>query len=261
MRYCPVCQRTYANHELRFCLHDGAELTVLSAASNDPEATLLAPKFPSTPAPVAPLSAPPQPLSSSGAGWKVAVAALGLVIVALLGVVGWALFLRDGATPGGVAVNGGGSDTKLPTPARPTPTATPRPTPDEATLPPDERAAVEDEVRATLDAWLDALRAHDFDTFMAHYANRLEIYYTKRDAPLALVSDDKARAFEKFYELDGKISGLRIEATPSGRRATATFQKSYYFKGDEKDFSGSVRSQMTFVKSGGAWLIVGERDL
>ena len=112
-----------------------------------------------------------------------------------------------------------------------------------------------------MESWADDLRNHDLDAFISHYASRVEVYYRFRNYTLAQVRADKARAFAKYYELDGKISDLRVEVEPSGRRATATFLKTYYFKGDEKDFSGATRAQMTLIKSADGWLIAGERDL
>ena len=42
-------------------------------------------------------------------------------------------------------------------------------------------------------------------------------------------------------------------------RAVATFDKRYDFRG-AKTFAGVARSSFTFVKRGGRWLIIGERD-
>jgi hypothetical protein len=90
----------------------------------------------------------------------------------------------------------------------------------------------------------------------------LEVYYRHRNWSLAQVRADKETAFDQYSEMTGSVSGLRVTVDPSGNRATATFTKSYSFKNDEKDFSGSTRSEMIFVKTtDGRWLIAGERDL
>ena len=276
MKYCPICQRTYADVTLRFCLHDGGALALLPA--HDPEATLVAPVFPAQPTRVVPLAPPTTPdrsvapvyptappVTSGGAwGWKIAVAVL---VLALGGVLGWALLLRDGQPAATVAQTTGDTPANppAPTPKRATPTPTAEPvlsaTPLVEELTPDERETAENDISDTLNEWSGALNDHDLDAFLSHYADRLEVYYRYRNWTRGQVREDKARAFEKYYELEGNISELRIVVEPSGRRATATFLKTYYFKGEEKDFSGSTRAQMTLIKGGGAWLIAGERDL
>ena len=273
MKHCLTCQRTYADDTLRFCLHDGGELVLMMV--DDPEATLVVPGFSATPTQVVPLTAPTAPLSaatyqpspppavaSDGAwGWKLAVVFL---VLALGGVLSWALLLRERPAASVVTQTDNGQ-TKLPTPKRASPTATPAPattsTPVSETLNPDEREQAEADVRETLDDWAAALNDHDLESFLSHYADRLEVYYRYRNWTREQVREDKERAFDKYYEMEGSISDLRLEVDSTGRRATATFLKTYYFKGDEKDFSGSTRSQMTLIKGGGGWLIVGERDL
>jgi ketosteroid isomerase-like protein len=278
MKHCPTCQRNYADDNLRFCLHDGGELLwAQMPADTDPEATLVAPKFPDAPTQVVPLppstnlpappvtpSYTPAPPATSGGGmgWKIAVAVLGVLLLGVLGAAGVILFWWQSPSSSSVAQTGDNPQITVatPTPKRATPTPTPEPTPED-TLSPRERAEAEADINDTLDNWLQALQDHDLEGFMSHYADRLEIYYKYRNWTLAQVREDKEKAFVKYYEMDGGASDVDIEIEPSGRRATATFLKTYYFKGDEKDFSGSVRSQMIFVKTGGSWLIAGERDL
>jgi ketosteroid isomerase-like protein len=271
MRYCQTCQRTYANEDLRFCLEDGGELV----AWVDPEATLVSPQFPSTPTrvvPLAPLTTPtapayqtPPPVAASGGawGWKIAVGVLGL---ALAGVLVWAVALRGDNAPARVVQSTDQPEIRVgkptPKPAATTPKPEPTPTaPPAEALSPEEIEAAETGVEETLNAWSSALKAHDLDEFLSHYAERLEVYYLHRNWTREQVREDKARAFDKYYETDGSVSDLSVEVAPSGQRATARFLKTYSFRNDEKDFSGETRAEFTLIKSNGRWLIAGERDL
>ncbi len=51
-----------------------------------------------------------------------------------------------------------------------------------------------------------------------------------------------------------------MDVSVKGETATATFDKEWTFSGDGSN-SGKVRSQLTFRRINGRWLITGERDV
>jgi serine/threonine protein kinase/ketosteroid isomerase-like protein len=116
------------------------------------------------------------------------------------------------------------------------------------------------EVQAALKGWADAMKAHDLDAYMSHYADTLDAYYRRSNVSLADVRADKAKAFARFSSMDVQLSNIQITPDDSGARATATFDKSWYFTG-EKPFSGTVRQALWLEKTGGRWRITAEKDL
>jgi hypothetical protein len=139
--------------------------------------------------------------------------------------------------------------------ASPASSATPAPTPN---------ASVEEaQVRAALNGWLSSLKMRDIDRYMGYYANVLEAYYLSRNTSVERVRADKERAFAKYSTIEVWLSDVRVQVNASGKRAVATFNKSYRFSGPGVNpFTGSGPNRFTWVKSsGGAWLITGEEDL
>jgi ketosteroid isomerase-like protein len=128
------------------------------------------------------------------------------------------------------------------------------------TNPPPGTAVLAGEVRVALQSWAAALRSHDLEAYMAHYADVLEIYYNRQNARIDFVREDKARAFRLFSSLNVQIADYEVSFDPSGTRAVATFTKSWRFSGDRVT-TGSVKQEMRFVKTAGRWLITGEKDL
>ncbi len=273
MKYCPVCQSTYTSDTITFCLQDGTALQPLAAPPEfDAEATWVTAKTPVSPAPVVPLTPHTTPemrrptvqattaSSNGGLLWKMAAAVLALALIA---VASWAWWRESKAEP--AAANN--QNQRADAANKSNPDLPQRPPPADNRVPvtailPKDRGPEQRAVAEALQQWTTALREHDFDGFMSHYANRLEVYYKFRNWTGAQVRADKARAFDKYYELDARVSDLRVTVEPSGRRALADFTKSYSFKGTDKDFVGTARSQLTFAKmTDDRWLIVGERDL
>jgi serine/threonine-protein kinase len=129
------------------------------------------------------------------------------------------------------------------------------------TAPSSDAARVSKEVGDALEEWADTTRERDLDAHMSSYADTLETYYKKQNVPVAQVRADRARAFERYDDIDVKLTNVRVEPDPTGARATVTFDKTWTFDSNEKTSAGSVRQQLTLVKAGGHWLINGERDL
>jgi ketosteroid isomerase-like protein len=120
---------------------------------------------------------------------------------------------------------------------------------------------VSKEVAEALDAWADSTRERDLNAHARAYADTLEVFYKKTNVPASQVLAERARAFTRYDSMDVQIENVEVEPDASGRRAAATFDKSWEFRADDKTSTGRVRQQLTFVKQGDRWLIAGERDL
>jgi serine/threonine-protein kinase len=123
-----------------------------------------------------------------------------------------------------------------------------------------DASAVQSEVQAALNGWTDSMKRHNLDQYMSHYADTLDAYYRRSNVSLADVRADKAKAFARFTSMEVELSNIQITPDESGTRATATFNKSWYFLGD-KPFEGTVRQALWLEKSGGRWRITAEKDL
>ena len=120
---------------------------------------------------------------------------------------------------------------------------------------------VSKEVTEALDAWADSTRERDLDAHSRAYADTLELFYKKTNVPASQVLAERERAFKRYDSMDVRITNVEIKPDASGRRAAATFDKSWDFRADDKTSNGHVRQQLTFVKQGDRWLITAERDL
>jgi serine/threonine-protein kinase len=120
---------------------------------------------------------------------------------------------------------------------------------------------VSKDVAAALDAWADSTRERDLDAHSRAYADTLELFYKKTNVPASQVLAERERAFNRYDSMDVRITNVEVEPDASGRRAVATFDKSWDFSASDKTSNGHVRQQLTFVKQGDRWLITAERDL
>ncbi|HYH87417.1 MAG TPA: protein kinase [Pyrinomonadaceae bacterium] len=204
--------------------------------------------------------------------------AIGLIVLLLAGlgglvVVGLILLGSNGGR-GGVAVNINARPTPRPAPTRGLPTPPPANanavvsttpgftsvTPVPGSAPVDADVAIT-EVAATLEEWADSTRGLDLASNMSFYTDPLEIYYRKRNVPAAQVRAERARVFERYDRMDVTLTDVEIIPEDDGTRATAVFTKTWAFESDERNSLGSVRQQLTLVRSGARWLITGEQDL
>jgi ketosteroid isomerase-like protein len=133
---------------------------------------------------------------------------------------------------------------------------------DNGGVPPSADAArVSKEVGDALESWADTTRERDLDAHMASYADTLETYYKKTNVPASQVRADRARAFERYDDIDVQLTNVEVVPDPTGARANVTLDKTWRFDSSDKNSTGSVRQQLTLVKAGGHWLITAERDL
>jgi len=115
------------------------------------------------------------------------------------------------------------------------------------------------EVSYALEQWAAAIRARNLDALMGCYRDPLDTYYMQRQYSAARLREQMLKAFSRYQTLDIQLSGISVSVDPSGQSASATFTKTWIFKG-AKQFSGSVRETDSLVKAGGHWLITGVRD-
>lgn len=295
MKRCPTCQTVYADDTLIFCLQDGATLLSEEAstppASYDPHATLRVSssqshrnsaqteildahsqqteRMPQTadtvghePRATAQNSfsgtRPPKTNTPLVVGLTVVAT---LILVALGGVGAWFFFRSDPAppqpnqnTPPVVNGNTSGSASPNANSVKPSPASSPTPAQVDA-------AAVREQVTAALNGWTAASRARDLDKHMSFYADTLDTYYNASNVSSSRVRSDRARAYQIYNTLDVELSDIKVTPDPAGDKATATFDKTWTFEGDEKYSSGSVHQKIWLAKLGGRWRITGEKDL
>jgi cytoskeletal protein RodZ len=317
MKRCPVCQSTYADDSLRFCLQDGATLeTAASDSATDEFKTLVLPETalgssdlpptevldmgtaetvsaaerPSPPtsphrlrdtSPVTEEALARRPKARSTAAVVALTVLATIALLALGGLASW-LLLGNRRERGRRSDNAGNinatraienqndappnnntrtSVSNIPATASPTQSATPAPSP-VSTPTQTNPAAVEAEVRVALNSWLSSFRARDLEAYMAHYADVLDTYYRARNVSRERVRGDKVRAFAKYSTIQVTLGSVSVEVDPTGRRAVATFNKSWNFSGEGVNpYTGSGLNRFTWTKRGGQWLITGEEDL
>jgi ketosteroid isomerase-like protein len=308
MKVCPVCQRSYTDDSLNFCLQDGSPLARASEVLDGPGARAAIPDDETTvdrkggsptevlarqsaktelisgPVTTAPAAARPTIQSSQDPGAPprsrqnalivlLSVLVL-LLLVALAGFGAW-LALRDRQSRGPVVVRQDNSQTNgaetlnlngivgaKPNSNRSStngqinanslaPASTPTPV---------DTSAIRDQVVTTVNGWASATRARDIDAHMSYYADRLDVYYKASNVSSSRVRADREKAYAVFSSLDVRLTNIKVTPDPAGQRASAIFDKTWNFTG-EKYSSGSVQQMMWFEKTGGRWLITGEKEL
>jgi hypothetical protein len=188
-----------------------------------------------------------------------------VLVLAVVGLGAWLLLgERNGGGAGNTRANGerttrtttntSGSPVASPAPASPTPSPAASPSPVDV-------AAVRNEVMTVLNGWTESSMARDLDAHMSYYADTLDTYYTKSQVSASAVRADRAQAYSTYSSLDINLSNVEITPDQTGERATAVFDKTWDFEGEEKATSGSVQQKLWLAKIGGRWRITGEKDL
>lgn len=117
------------------------------------------------------------------------------------------------------------------------------------------------ELNSSLDRWISATNARNVDEQMSYYAPKVNAYYRTRNASPELVRAEKKRVFERASAVDIKTSKPEITMSRDGQSATMRFRKKYDIREGEKSRSGEVIQELRWIKSGGDWKIVSERDV
>src|SRR5215204_763567 len=264
MKQCPQCRKVYLDDNLNFCLDDGT--TLIQSADETEAETVQLPRRQTAQG-----SASSPPVIRRGVNPLFAYLAIGLISLMIGGaLVAWVMSKRyatpdrtsetnvrakmDNTSANDMANNSNSNvernNTNIPTP--PTPPATTEPV---------DVPATKEEVENALNAWLRALTSKDLDTRMSFYANRLSTYYTKKNVALSAVRTENATVFGRYSDLDMDISNLDMDVDETTGEVTATFDKTFNFHYEERNFEGSVRSEFRWKKIGGRWRIISERDL
>lgn len=288
MKICPSCQTRYTDDTLQFCLQDGSNLifegenpaSAPTVAFNE-ESTVVRAKQ------VENLSAGQQNFGQSQ-NWQTGGAAdfqtapkkpnTALIVITTilatvllfgaLGVGAWFYFSnRNEAAEANVKKSFPDNSVKntsknaSPTPASNTDEkSNAKPTPTAPTAPKFDADEIKTEVADAVESLASLAESRELSAYMNYYADTVD-YYNKRGASASAVRADKQRAFSIYDTIEMKISNLRVVPDASGEAATAVFDKQWYFENPQKSSEGKVQSELRFRKIGGAWKIIGERDL
>jgi hypothetical protein len=116
-------------------------------------------------------------------------------------------------------------------------------------------------LNSSLDQWITATNARDVERQMSYYAPKVNAYYQTRNASPETVRAEKRRIFDSANAVDIRAGKPEITLSRDGRTATMRFRKKYAIQRGEKNRSGEVIQELQWVKSGGDWKIVSERDV
>jgi hypothetical protein len=294
MKQCPTCQSQYTDDTLQFCLQDGSPLRFVAGAppantlAYGEQETVVAGRQSekiNTPHITNPTDWNPNQFPSNAAlqpaerksNPTVAVLLTAFVMLLLFSFVGigaW-LYFR-GATPdddGNLFIAKKRPDsqtanrtTTLPVDSsKPTPLATALPESSDTTAAtntnsaPVDKEQVKRDVALKVNSWKSAAESRNLDSYMRNYAGTVD-YYNKKGASIGSVRADKQRAFTAYDSMKITLSNLSVVPDAAGETATAVFDKEWVFQG-AKYSAGKVQTQLKLKKTGGEWLITGERDL
>jgi eukaryotic-like serine/threonine-protein kinase len=119
---------------------------------------------------------------------------------------------------------------------------------------------VRNQVATTIDGWARALASRDLNAHISYYAPTLHTFYLTHGVNRGFVRTDRARALSQYTSLSFDFKNMDIRIDTSGKRAVATFDKSWNF-GGRGNSAGTVRERLWLESIGGRWHITGERDL
>jgi hypothetical protein len=287
MKRCPLCNRTYADANLNFCLQDGAGLVAGGeiSSSYDPEATLVNPgniATSSSPTPETNSSAQPsfayvqqsagEKPQGEGRGRNTAMivvfSVLGTIVLLAMGGAGAWIVLRNksvGTSGNSKVVNtsnrNSGSRGEANRNSVSNPQASPGPsgTDSPALLTATEEQTVREEVTTMLNAWAGDAATRDAGAHASYYADNVDPYYKRGSADPEYIREESERAYKIYSTVFIQLSDIQV--TPlAPDRATVIFDKTWDFSGD-RDSSGSVQQQVSVEKVGIKWLITGEKDV
>jgi len=268
MKRCPACRSQYSDDTLQYCLQDGTPLESVSGYPDEPleEETVVSERR--THAVTTPDAETVvfEPRRRNSTGLIVFVSALGtMLLLAILGAGYWiASRGRQDTSRSTTNVNVAVVRTPDPTPS-PTPTISPSPASNSANSnianasPRPDAAEVGREITKAVAGWQQDTESLDIDNLAGRYADTVD-YYRNAGASRDFVIRDKERAFSMYDSIRFEISNMQISAGKSPDTATAEFDKAWVFEG-ENHSEGKVRTRLNLRKTGGRWLIDGERDI
>lgn len=117
------------------------------------------------------------------------------------------------------------------------------------------------ELNGSLADWVTATNTRNLERQMTYYAPKVNAYYRARNASPDSVRAEKKRIFERADHVDISTGKPDITVSPDGKSATMRFRKKYAIREGQKSRSGEVLQELQWIKSGGGWRIVSERDV
>ncbi len=273
MKNCPNCGTQYTDDTLQFCLQDGARLAVSSGSG--PAAY---DEFETSPSGRGRTSGSRdweesqitrvssiEPRSFKSALVVIAAALVMLVILGAAGIGIWLYLYRENSNGSVNSVTRTENSNLIEKSTSPSPSATQRSNTNSPSnnandaYPPIDNDRITRDISQKIIAWKSASESLDLESHMSNYAATVD-YYRQRNAPRAFVRRDKQRAFTKFDSIRINIGDIGVSVDPTGKIATAVFDKEWVFDGASRS-SGKVRSQLRFHNIDGEWMITGERDV
>lgn len=300
MKICPTCQTRYTDDTLQFCLQDGATLESEDSQSSEPkwlvpnfaEIRYSEPETVIRNRPTDKIefdlrdskqtqdweqqktasgSASSQTETKrSNTALAVVTTILAMLLIFGIGIALWLYFgNKENEIANNTAVNSTFSNTEKENPttnlninsaASPSPKNSEKPTPKPTQIPPSEAEEIKQAVNKTIFDWKWLAEGRRLDGHMEYYADRID-YYNKKGASINTVRADKEKAFTIYDRIKINLSNVNITPDNTGEKATAVFDKQWFFESEEKDSEGKVQSQLQLEKIDGKWKITGEKDL
>lgn len=271
MKQCPICKTQYMDDTLQYCLQDGTPLNGVFATGEFPSETETVISARTRGQSAGPTIVSGRPMSE-GLGTRrrrtgaiIALTALATLLIVGFAAAGFLLYLRHKHqedarfSPDKNVPNVISTPTPSPKPsASATLPQTPSPSP-EASKPPVNKGEITAEISDAVSAWADDTSAANVDRLMRNYADSVD-YYKSGSVGRDAVRRDKSQALSNYDSIDVEVDNLEVSVDDSGKIATAEFDKSWQFVGDQT-YEGRVRSQLRFRREGEDWKIIGERDL
>jgi hypothetical protein len=110
------------------------------------------------------------------------------------------------------------------------------------------------------DEWIDATIARDINRLLSFYPAAMDVFYLRRNVPLATVRAEKQRMIEQASAIEIETGEPEINLSGDGRTAVMTFRKSRNFRGAHNS-SGEVIQELRWLKTNEGWKITTERDI
>ena len=119
---------------------------------------------------------------------------------------------------------------------------------------------VREQVASVINDWTRSLESGDLNEHMRYYAPTLHTYFLQSNVNRSLARTVVADTLSRYSKLAITTGPPEVRVEPSGRRAIATFEKSWSFDGSQP-WSGKTIERVWLRKSGSRWVITGVRDL
>jgi serine/threonine protein kinase len=161
-----------------------------------------------------------------------------------------------------------GSGNTAPTPAnagsvsnQATPTRNSSPTPP-PTVPVVNPSVARSEVMSAMNVWADSLRRRSVGDNLSLYADRLDIFYGRRNVDKGAVARNRQEIFSKYYSsTDVQLSNVSVDLDATGTSAKVFYDNTYNWMGGAHSMSGKSHNEMIMSRVNGRWLIVSEIHL